>query len=45
VICGVITNNSVEVTVRMVGNLAFDTYLVKDAGFTFARNDYRGRLR
>ena len=45
VICGVITNNSVEATVRMAGNLGFDTYLVEDAGFTFARKDYRGRLR
>ena len=44
-ICGVITNNSVEATVRMAGNLGFDTYLVEDAGFTFARKDYRGRLR
>jgi hypothetical protein len=27
IICGVITNNSVEATVRMAGNLGFDTYL------------------
>jgi len=45
VICGVITNNSVEATVRVAGNLGFDTYLVEDAGFTFARKDYRGRPR
>jgi len=45
VICGVITNNSVETTVRMAGNLGFETFLVEDAGFTFARKDYRGRLR
>jgi nicotinamidase-related amidase len=45
VICGVITNNSVEATVRMAGNLGYDTYLVEDAGFTFARKDFRGRLR
>ena len=44
-ICGVITNNSVETTVRMAGNLGFETFLVEDAGFTFARKDYRGRLR
>ena len=44
-ICGVITNNSVETTVRMAGNLGFETYLAGDAGFTFARKDYRGRLR
>jgi nicotinamidase-related amidase len=45
VICGVITNNSLEATVRMAGNLGFDTYLVEDAAFTFARRDYGGRLR
>jgi nicotinamidase-related amidase len=44
-ITGVITNNSVEATVRMAGNLGFDTYLIEDAVFTFARRDYRGRLR
>jgi nicotinamidase-related amidase len=42
---GVITNNSLEATVRMAGNLGFETYLVEDACFTFARRDYRGRLR
>lgn len=45
VVCGVITNNSVEATVRMAGNLGFDTWLVADAAFTFARPDYAGRLR
>lgn len=45
VVVGVITNNSVEATVRMAGNLGFDTYLVEDATFTFARRDYRGVLR
>ncbi|HXQ41133.1 MAG TPA: cysteine hydrolase family protein [Candidatus Udaeobacter sp.] len=45
VVAGVITNNSVEATVRMAGNLGFDTYLIEDACFTFARRDYRGRLR
>jgi nicotinamidase-related amidase len=45
VIAGVITNNSVEATVRMAGNLGFTTYLVEDACFTFARRDYRGILR
>lgn len=45
VIAGVITNNSVEATVRMAGNLGFDTYLVEDACFTFARPDFAGRLR
>jgi nicotinamidase-related amidase len=45
VIMGVITNNSLEATVRMSGNLGFETYLVEDASFTFARKDDRGRLR
>lgn len=45
VVTGVSTNNSVEATVRMAGNLGFKTYLVHDSCFTFARRDYRGRLR
>jgi len=45
VIAGVITNNSVEATVRMAGNLGFTTFLVEDACFTFARKDWNGRLR
>jgi len=45
VVTGVSTNNSVEATVRMAGNLGFRTYLVSDACFTFARRDYDGRLR
>jgi nicotinamidase-related amidase len=40
VICGVITNNSVEATVRMAGNLGFDVHLVEDACFTFAKLDW-----
>jgi nicotinamidase-related amidase len=44
-VTGVATNNSVEATVRMAGNLGFETYLVDDACFTFARRDYAGRLR
>ena len=42
---GVITNNSVESTVRMAGNLGFNTYLVEDASFTFGRKDWRGVWR
>jgi nicotinamidase-related amidase len=42
---GVITNNSVEATVRMAGNLGFDTFLVEDATFTFGRKDWAGNLR
>lgn len=45
VIAGVVTNNSVEATVRMAGNLGFDTWLVEDACFAFARRDYRGQLQ
>jgi nicotinamidase-related amidase len=45
VVAGVSTNNSVEATVRMAGNLGFQTYLVSDACFTFARRDFHGRSR
>ena len=45
VIAGVITNNSVEATVRMAGNLGFEVHLAEDACFTFARRDYAGRPR
>ena len=45
VICGVVTNNSVEATVRMAGNLGFDALLVEDACFTFGKRDWSGQLR
>jgi nicotinamidase-related amidase len=45
VIAGVITNNSVEATVRMAGNLGFATFLVEDATFTFGRKDWNGQWR
>ena len=45
VVTGVITNNSVEATVRMAGNLGFETYLVEDAVFTFGRKDWNGLPR
>ena len=45
VIAGVITNNSVEATVRMAGDLGFTVYLVEDACFTFARLDWDGSPR
>jgi nicotinamidase-related amidase len=45
VVAGVATNNSVEASVRMAGNLGFDTLLVADACFTFARRDWAGVLR
>ena len=44
-IAGVITNNSVEATVRMAGNLGFSTWLVEDACFTFGRVDWNGTWR
>lgn len=43
VVVGVITNNSVEATVRMAGNLGFRVYLVADGCFTFGRKDWNGR--
>jgi nicotinamidase-related amidase len=42
VVAGAITNNSVETTVRMAGNLGFATTLVGDACFTFAKTDWNG---
>jgi nicotinamidase-related amidase len=45
VVAGVITNNSVEATVRMAGNLGFDTWVVEDAVFTFGRKDWSGIFR
>jgi nicotinamidase-related amidase/chorismate mutase len=45
VICGVITNNSVETTVRMAGNLGYLTYVVSDATATFDMIDFDGANR
>jgi nicotinamidase-related amidase len=45
VVAGVITNNSVEATVRMAGNLGFETFVVEDACFTFGRRDWNGIWR
>ncbi len=45
VIAGVITNNSVEASVRMAGNLGFATFLVADACFTFGKIDWNGVYR
>lgn len=45
VITGVITNNSVEGTARMSGNLGFKTYVVSDATATFGRRDFAGQWR
>ncbi len=43
VITGVITNNSVEATVRMAGNLGFDAIVVSDGTATVDRVDYNGK--
>jgi nicotinamidase-related amidase len=45
VVAGVITNNSVEATVRMAGNLGFSAWLPEDACFTFGRKDWNGTFR
>jgi nicotinamidase-related amidase len=45
IVTGVITNNSVEATARMAGNLGFATIVVSDATATFARPDFNGVLR
>lgn len=44
VLAGVITNNSVEATARMAGNLGFETLVAADACFTFGKRDRTGRL-
>ena len=43
VMVGVITNNSVEATARMSGNLGYETIVVSDGTFTFNRTDFGGR--
>ncbi len=45
IVAGVITNNSVEATVRTAGNLGFETFVVDDACFTFGRKDWAGTWR
>lgn len=44
VVAGVITNNSVESTVRMAGEIGFSVLLVEDACFTFGKRDWRGQF-
>lgn len=43
VVAGVLTHNSVEATVRMAGNLGFNTFVVADATWAVDRTDLRGR--
>jgi len=45
VIVGVVTNNSIEATARMSGNLGFSTCVVSDATFTFGKMDYSKKWR
>ncbi len=45
VIVGVSTSNSVESTARTCGNLGFETIVVSDATFTFAKKDFAGVWR
>lgn len=42
VVAGVSSSNSVEATVRMAGNLGFETYLVADGSFTYGKMDWNG---
>ena len=44
VFAGVITNNSVEATVRMAGNLGIDAHVVADATWTVDTTDRTGRV-
>jgi nicotinamidase-related amidase len=43
VVTGVETNNCVEATVRMAGNLGYRTYLAADATAAVGRTDLDGR--
>ncbi len=45
VVVGLTTNHCVSTTVRMAGNLGFDTFLVSDATATFDRVGVDGRPR
>ncbi|SDU31826.1 cysteine hydrolase family protein [Halopseudomonas salegens] len=45
VLVGVSTSNSVESTARTAGNLGFNTIVISDATFTFAKKDFAGVQR
>lgn len=44
VMLGVITNNSLEASVRNAGNLGYRVLLLEDCCFTFAKRDLRGKV-
>ena len=44
VMLGVITNNSLEASVRNAGNLGYTVLLPEDCCFTFAKRDLRGKV-
>ncbi|WP_158812766.1 cysteine hydrolase family protein [Methylocapsa sp. S129] len=44
VVCGVLTNNSVETTVRHGGNLGYRIFVVADACWAVDKRDLTGRL-
>ncbi len=44
VFCGVITNNSLEATVRNAGNLGFEAYVVGEGCWTVDKRDLTGRV-
>ncbi len=43
VMCGTLTHNSFEATVRNAGNLGFETYVVSDACWSVDKTDLRGK--
>lgn len=45
VITGVSTNNSVEASARTAGNLGFETLVVADGCYAYAKTDFDGVLR